>query len=222
MRVWKLVAATVMAGTVLPVYVHYRTYHVVNGYQVALAFFLWLNVIIALWEICLFLCIDLIAERHRGMQKAYHGRAFARSVDFMSSSLPLDKILSPSSWTGIWTSYAGFDDSYASRHSYGFFVDVSNGFTTLAPSLLFIWAMTFGGLPARALGLVGVLLFYQMWYGTFVYLCSFFWNRRYVGHPLAHLALIVGFLNGLWLTFPLVGIYASVRLVYSSSYAIFR
>jgi hypothetical protein len=222
MRVWQVIALTMVAGIGLPVYLHHQQYHVFSAYQIALAFFLWLNVIIALWEICLFLRIDLIRQRHEHMREAYRGRAFARSVDFMRSCVPLDRIFSPSSWTGIWTSYAGFDESYANQSSFGFLVDVGNGFTTLIPSLVFLYAMTFEVIPARALGIVGVLLFYQMWYGTLVYLGGFFLNKRYVGHPLAHLAIIVGFLNGLWLTFPLLGIYASISMVYTSSYVLFH
>jgi hypothetical protein len=61
-----------------------------------------------------------------------------------------------------------------------------------------------------------------MWYGTIVYMGSFILNKRYRGHPLPHLAIIVGFLNGIWLTFPLLGIYASVRMIYASSYSLFH
>jgi hypothetical protein len=221
MRVWNVVAFTVAAGTTLPVLLHYQHHGVFSAYQIALAFFLWLNVIIALWEICLFLRIDEIEERHRRLQQAYKGRAIARSLDFLLSRVALRELFSASFWTGIWTSYAGFDESYADKRSFGFFVDVGNGFTTLIPSLVFLSEMTFGRISARALGIVGILLFYQMWYGTLVYLASFILNKRYVGHPPAHLAIIVGCLNGLWLTFPLLGIYASVSMVYTNSYAIF-
>jgi predicted permease len=140
----------------------------------------------------------------------------------LRSRVPLDRIFSPSSWTGVWTSYAGFDESYANRSSFGFFVDVGNGFTTLIPSLVYLYGMTYELIPARALGIVGILLFYQMWYGTVVYLGSFFFNKRHAGHPIAHVAIIVGLLNGVWLTFPLVGMYASVYMVYTSSYSLFR
>jgi hypothetical protein len=221
MRVWKIVAFTVVTGTALPVLLHHERYGLFNGYQMALAFFLWLNAIIAFWEICLFLSIDLVARRHAEMVETFAGRAFARSIHFMSSTVAPRQLLSPSSWTGVWTSYAGFDESYANKSSYGFFVDVGNGFTTLIPSLLVLYGMTYQLLPARVLGIIALLTFYQMWYGTLVYLGSFFFNRRHVGHPLHHLAIIVGLLNGLWLTFPLLGIYAAVIMIFSNSYALF-
>ena len=221
MRVWKIVAFTVVAGTALPIALHHREHGLFNGYQALLAFFLWLNTIIAFWEICLFFSIDLVADRHAEMTETFAGRAFARSIDFMMSTVSLRKLWHPSSWTGVWTSYAGFDESYANKSSYGFFVDVGNGFTTLIPSLLFLYGMTYAPISARTLGIIGLLAFYQMWYGTVVYLGSFFFNRRHLGHPLAHLAIIVGLLNGLWLSFPLIGMYASIVMIYGNSYALF-
>jgi hypothetical protein len=221
MRVWHVVLFTVAAGAVVPIALHHRAYGVFNPFQIALAFFLWLNAIIALWEICLFLRIDLIGEQHRRFVTAYKGRELDRVKDFFVSPLPPRRVLSPTTWAELWSSYAIFDESYANRTSFGFFVDVGNGFTTLVPTLVFLYGMTFAPIPARALGIVGVLIFYQMWYGTIVYFGSFVLNKRYVGHTRLNLAVFVGLSNGLWLTFPILGIYASIVMIYRDSYAIF-
>ena len=221
MRVWNVILVAVLAGTATPVLLHHQVHGVLSPVQLVLAFFLWLNVIIALWELCLFFRIDRIEAEHTRMRHTYRGREITRIKDFMRSEVPAGRLLSPTLWAGIWSSYSLFDESYASKKSFGFFVDVGNGFTTLVPSLLFLHQMTFQQLPARALGIVGLLLFYQMWYGTVVYLGSYFLNRRHVGRPLWHVAVIVVVLNGLWLTFPLLGIYASISMIYSSSYAMF-
>ena len=61
MRVHHVVLFAVVAGTALPIVLHHEAHGVLNPHQIALAFFLWLNTIIALWEICLFLRIGLIA-----------------------------------------------------------------------------------------------------------------------------------------------------------------
>jgi hypothetical protein len=193
---------------------------VVDPFQVVLAFFLWTNAIIALWEICLFLRIGLIEEQHRRFVEVYRGRELDRIRDFMLSRVPASELFSPALWSGIWSSYSVFDESYANRRSFGFFIDIGNGFTTLIPTLLFLYEMTFQDIPARALGVLGLLLFYQMWYGTVVYLLSFFLNRRHVGRPWHHVAVIVGMTNGLWLTLPGIGFYVSLVMVYSDSYAI--
>ena len=53
--------------------------------------------------------------------------------------------------------------SYQDQTTFGFFVDVGNGFTTLLPTLLWAVAMTWPviGMPARALGSMGLIKFYQ-------------------------------------------------------------
>ena len=221
MRVWNVILVAVVGGTTAPVLLHYQTHGVLNACQLALAFFLWLNTIIALWELCLWARIDHIEAEHKRLARSYKGREMARVVDFMRTEVPARRLFSPTLWSGIWSSYAVFDDSYASKKSFGFFVDVGNGFTTLVPTLLFLYQMTLGQLPARALGIVGVLLFYQMWYGTLVYLGSYFVNKRHVGRPLWHVGVIVLLMNGVWLTFPVLGMAASIEMIYSDSYALF-
>jgi hypothetical protein len=222
LRVWNVVLIAVTGGTAVPIALHHRYHGVFNPHQMALAFFAWLNVIIALWEICLFLRIDLIEEQHRRFVADYRGRELERARDFFATPVPLRRLFSPTLWAELWSTYSVFDDSYANRKSFGFFVDIGNGFSTLVPSLLFLYGMTFEIVPARVLGILGILLFYQTWYGTIVYFASFVMNKRYRGHTLRNLALFVGMSNGLWLTFPLWGIYAAVVLIQSDSYVLFR
>jgi hypothetical protein len=221
LRVWNVVLAAVVGGTALPIVLHHRYCGVFNAHQMALAFFTWLNAIIALWEICLFLRIDLVEEQHRRFVAEYRGRELQRARDFFATRVPLGRLFSPTLWAELWSTYSIFDDSYADRKSFGFFVDIGNGFSTLIPSLLFLYGMTFEVLPARVLGIVGLLLFYQTWYGTIVYFWSFLLNKRYRGHSGLNLALFVGMSNGLWLTFPLWGMYAAVVMIESNSYALF-
>lgn len=220
-RVWSFVVLFVVTGTVVPVALHRAAHGVYNVHQIALAFFTWLNVMIALWEICLFLRIDLIEKQHVKFLAAYRGRELDRVIELFTAPLPLSRALSPSTWAEIWSSYSIFDESYANRKSFGFFVDVGNGFSTLVPSLLFIYGMTYELMPARALGIVGLVFFYQMLYGTIVYFFSFVFNGRYRGHTPLNLAIFVGLSNGLWMIFPVWGIVASIAMIYSDSYALF-
>jgi hypothetical protein len=221
MRVWNVILGVLLIGTGVPVLVHHQQHGVVNLWQIVLAFFLAMNTLIALWELCLFFRIGLIEEQHRRFVEIYRGREIDRVRDFFFTRVPLGELVSPSFWSGIWSSYSVFDESYANRRSFGFFVDIGNGFTTLIPSLLFLGEMSLQQLPARALGILGLLLFYQMWYGTVIYLLSFFLNRRHRGHRWWHIAIIVGLSNGLWLVLPVVGCYASLNMIYTDSYAIF-
>ncbi|HHH27830.1 MAG TPA: hypothetical protein ENK57_05735 [Polyangiaceae bacterium] len=221
MRIYQVVVLAVVLGTAAPIALHHQEHGVLNPHQMGLAFFLWLNAIIAFWEICLFFRIDLIEEQYAEFKEAYRGRELDRVKDFFSSKVALGGILSLTTWAEIWSSYAVFDESYADRKSYGFFIDVGNGFSTLVPSLVCTYGMTFHVLPPRAFGILTILLCYQMWYGTLVYFGSFLKNRRYRGHRLSNLALFVGLSNGIWFTFPLWGMWAAIRLIYDNGYAVF-
>jgi hypothetical protein len=221
MRVYHVIVGAVVLGTALPVALHHAQHGLVNPHQVGLAFFFWLNVIIAFWEISLLLRRDEVAEHFAEIKEAYLGRELERSKEFFGSKIALSRVLSPSSWVQLWTSYALFDRSYADRSSYGFMIDVGNGFMTMAPSLLCAYAMTYQLLPARLFGIVLCMLCYQMWYGTVVYFASFVLNKRYRGHTIGNLILFVGMSNGIWFSFPLWGMWVGYRLIESASYAVF-
>lgn len=221
LRTGTYVVLFVAVGTLVPVWLHHRVHGVFDLEQAALAFFLWLNVLIALWELCLFARIDLIYEQHLRFVAEYRGRELDRVIALFTAPLPLAKVFSSATWAEIWSSYSIFDESYADRRSFGFFIDVGNGFTTLLPSVLVLYGMTYELMPARVLGVIGVVLFYQMLYGTVVYFASFVMNRRYVGHSPMNLAIFVGISNGLWLLFPIYGIVVSASLIASNDYSIF-
>ncbi len=55
----------VVASTGLPIWFHHQRHGVINGTQVALAFFLGLNTIVCFWEMILFFEIALIARKHK-------------------------------------------------------------------------------------------------------------------------------------------------------------
>jgi hypothetical protein len=221
MRVWQAVLGVLVLGTALPVALHAERHGVYNPHQIALAFFLWLNTMVAFWEWALWLRIDRIEQLYADFKQRYRGRELDRVKDFFVAPLPLSRLFSLTAWSELWATYAVFDESYADRKSFGFFIDVGNGLSTFVPSLLFLYGMSFELMPARALGVLGVLLFYQTWYGTLVYFGSFVFNRRYVGHTPFNLALFVGLSNGLWFTLPVWGFYASIVMIYSDSYAMF-
>ena len=221
MRVYQVVVAVVVLGTVAPVLLHHEAHGVWNAHQMGLAFFLWLNFIIALWEICLFLRIDRIEADYARFREEYVGRPLDRVKDFFGMKLSPSQILSPTTWSQIWSSYALFDPAYADRKSFGFWIDTGNGFSTSIASLLCLYGMTYQALPARAFGLVLLIACYQMGYGALVYFWSYVFNRRYVGHTAVNLAIFVGLSNGIWIVFPIWGIWAAIQMIYADSYAVF-
>ena len=134
--------------------------------------------------------------------------------------------------TQVWAVYSVFDASYANRRSFGFFVDVGNGFTTLLPTLAFWVGMTAHagagasssevlGLSARSLGVLGMASFWQEFYGTCVYFFSFVINKRHEALTGFELGVFVCFTNGLWFALPLVGMVASWGLIQTNSFSVF-
>ncbi len=222
LRVYQIVLLAIVLGTAAPIAVHHRVHGGFDVDQIGMAFFLWLNFIIALWELCLCFRIAQIEEQHQRFIVEYKGRELDRVKDFFALRVPLSKIFSPTVWAELWSSYSVFDESYANRKSFGFFIDIGNGFSTLVPTMLCLWGMTYELVPARALGIVMLILNYQMWYGTLIYFTSFLFNKRWVGHTRFNMALFVGLSNGLWFTFPVWAMVLAIQLIYSNSYAVFR
>jgi hypothetical protein len=205
-----------MAGFVgVPVYVHHAVHGVVNGWHVALSFFLAINALICIWEISLGVQISQIERWHHdpaGMRERPRGSVLLASV-----SLP--ELFSTRLWARIWSEYAIYDPSYADRRSYGFAIDVGNGWSTLLPGLFLLVGMTVEIVPAVVLGLIGVLVFYQKLYGTCLYFFTYVFNRRWEGGPPLRQAMaMVGGTNGIWIVFPAIGLYVCVRLVLENRY----
>jgi hypothetical protein len=196
------------------VLLHRAVHGVVNSFHVLLSVFLAINLLVCIWEVCLLLRIDAIEERYRARsQAAGAGRTQRRGRSFFLSRVPARELGSATLWSRVWSEYAIYDPSYADRRSFGFAIDVGNGFSTGLPSLVFLLGMTFAFLPPAVLGIVGLLLFYQKFYGTLLYFFTYLFNRRYEGQRLANVLAFVGGINGIWLVFPAVGLYVCVRLI---------
>ena len=216
-----VIGVFVVAGTLFHVWLHQRVHGVYSVTQIGLAFFLVVNVLIAWWEIALMIRQDQIHAEYESIKETYRGREMTRVAEVFVRPIPLIRVLSLRQWTTIWSTYSLFDPGYSDRRSFGYNIDVGNGFTTLVPALLFAFGMTFELMPARVLGIIGIIIFWQMFYGTAVYFFQFFNNGRHKGHSVRDVLLFVGLSNLLWLVFPLWGLCASVRLILDGSYGVF-
>ena len=226
MNVGLFLVLYVLLTTGLPSWNHFSVHGHVGrwGGQLALSFFLGLNSLICLWEIGLGLHIGHIEKEHKRLWQLHGREPWAAVVAFFMAPLSLRDCLSSKFWTTVWATYSLYDPSYSNRQSFGFFVDVSNGWVTLLPSLLFWYAMTYDvpGLSARALGCLGLVKFYLEFHGTCVYFLSYVLNERYRGRSALEVGLFVGFSNGLWFVFPLLGVALSLSMINSDSFAVFR
>lgn len=224
-RVYHVIVLYVLAVTVVPTVWHARVHGAYSMLQGGLAFFVGLNALICYWEIALAYRTRRVGRDARRLRAktadSQEARFGAIGAFFFAPCGPRD-CGSLTFWSRVWSTYAVYDPSYADHTTFGYWIDVGNGHSTLGPSLLWLVGMTRDLMPARAFGLVGLLAFYQEFYGTAIYFCTFFYNRRYVGKTALEVALFVGLSNGIWFLGPLVGMWASLRCVYDDSYAVFR
>lgn len=137
-----LILYVLIFGFGIPVYFHYQQLKVFNGFHIALSFFLALNLLIALWEITLGLHISKIEKEHLELTVTYKSNHFAAVIAFFVYPLSLSELFSFSFWTKVWSTYSLYDPSYCNRQSFGFFIDVGNGWSTLLPTLLAMLTMT--------------------------------------------------------------------------------
>ena len=185
-----------------------------------LILFFSINLVICHWEICLFFERDYIEKRARywGERREKTGRTPA--VTFLTESVPLRRILSSKTWADVWATYAQLDSSYADRRTYGYNVDIANGFVTPLPMLILFAAFTVDFLPALVAGIVGAMMFWQLTYATSVYLVSFFVAGRQRRIGKRDLYIYIWALNCPWVLFPLLGLYVSIRLIVDGDYGV--
>lgn len=185
-----------------------------------LSLFFSINLLICYFEACLFLRRDYIEARTGYWRERRGETGKTPAVQFLLTKIPLAKTLSPTVWADIWATYAQFDSSYADRRTYGFNVDIANGFATPLPTLLLYAAYTFDILPALVAGIIGVMLFWQLTYMTSVYLVSFFVADRQARISRGELYTYILAMNAPWILCPLLGLYVSVRLILDGNYSV--
>lgn len=217
-----IIILTVLIGlTGLHALLHFAVHGVFNLHQLIITAFLVLNLLVNFWEIGLYFTGDQVREHYLTNKHRYEGNPKEPAAEFFKYRIPLQEAFSFKHWVGVWASYCYFDSGYSRRGSFGFNIDVGNGFSTILPAGIFALGISLEWLPPKVLGIIGVAMFWQMFYGTVVYFFQFFNAGRHRGHKPSDLWLFVGASNGMWFIFPLWGLWLSVWLIYHDSYAIF-
>mmetsp|Transcript_19969 Transcript_19969/g.29589 ORF Transcript_19969/g.29589 Transcript_19969/m.29589 type:complete len:229 (-) Transcript_19969:594-1280(-) len=192
-----------------------------NWITLSLLIFNNLNTLISMCEIVLGFRIDLIKKNYLKLREKYKGKEVEGCLAYLF--MPLPNPFDSAAWSNMWSTYSLYDPSYQNQESFGFFIDVGNGFSTIPPCLLWNYAMAYpASVSPLLVGCVGVASYWQICYGTIIYLLSFAFNRRYEGRTIAEVAGFVGFVNLLWFFFPLMGIYASVIILRDSNFDVFQ
>ena len=198
----------------------YRAHGDWNAFHLLLSAFCSINLMICYWEVCLFLERGRIASRLRYWRRWRDETGRTPALAFLSTPVPLRRILAPAVWVDVWGAYAVVDESYVDRRTFGFNADIVNGLFTPAPTLILLVAYTFDFLPAIVAGVLGIMLYWQWTYVTSVYLVSFFVAGRHRHVSRSELYIYVWGMNSPWVLCPLLGLYVSVRLLVEGDYRV--
>lgn len=220
MPVGLLAAVTIALLALLGIGTRYYVHADLNVLHCLFSLFFSINLLICYWEACLFLRRDYIEQRtiHWRGRQSETGRAPVG--EFLSTRVPWTRVLSPTVWADVWATYSLFDESYADRRTFGFNVDIVNGFLTPVPTLILYTAYTVGFLPAVHAGILGAMLFWQWAYGTSGYLVSFFVAKRQRLITTGEMYTYILAMNSPWVLFALLGLYVSVRLILDGNYGV--
>ena len=213
-------ALAVAALTLLGIGARYQVHGDLNLLYSLLGLFLSINLLICYWEICLFFRRDLVETRTAFWREWGKRTGRTPAVEFLRTKVPLVRLLSPTLWADVWAAYSQYDSSYADRRTFGFNVDIVNGFLTPVPTLIVYAAYTLHFLPALWTGVVGVILFWQVMYGASVYLVSFFVAGRQTQISRRELFTWIVAPNFPWMAGGLLGVYVSIRLIADGDYRV--
>ena len=191
-----------------------------NAFYCLFCLFFSTNLVICYWEMCLFFRRDEIESRVDHWRRWQTDTGRTPAVEFLTARVPLKRILSPTVWADVWATYSMFDSAYADRNTYGFNIDIANGFTTPASTVFLYAAYTSGEVPALATGIVGAMLFWQWTYASTLYLVSFFVGQKQRRVTTREFYVYIFGPNAIWILIPIVGLYVSIRLILDGDYSV--
>lgn len=197
-------------------------YNLSNTIVVALLFFNNLNILIACCEIILGAHSKTIQKDYKKNVELYKGKRWEGALAYLFMPLK-NGVFDSAAWSRMWSTYALYDPSYQNNESFGFFIDVGNGWTTMPPCIIWNICMAYPNLFSPVfIGCIGIASYWQMCYGTIIYLLSYIWNERYIGKLMLENVGFVGAVNMLWFFFPILAMYASYRMLEDGDFRIFQ
>ena len=198
---------------------HLQRHGVLSPTQILLATFCTINAWICICEISL-LAYPAHIQKEAASFAAKYGPSTLPPV-FLFKGVKLRDALGLKYWSVMWSTYASLDASYIDTRSFGYCVDVCNGVSTLVPTVVYAVGMSYPVLSPRVLGMLGLVSFYQECYGTVVYFFQFFFNGR---QKLISKPMVLGVVlpaNMIWIVFPMLGMWASSRLIRDGTFDVF-
>lgn len=220
MPVWALLSTflVVVAGTAIGF--RYSTQNSFDPIHVILTVFLAVNVLVCLWQWCLFLRRDYIGTRVEHWREQGVKMGVSASKAFMNTRLSLSQIFSVTFWSEIYSVYSVTDPAYTDKTSCGFNTDIWNGFWTFIPTVLLLVTFASPFIPPFVTGVIGIALFHQWIFGTVMYSASFYVGGHYKSVSASDAFLFIWVINGSWILCAVLGFYVSVRLILDQNYEV--
>ena len=211
-----ILAIITLPGIATRIYVHGD----LNLLHSLFSLFFSTNLLICYWEACLFFRRDYIEKRTEYWAERRRETGRSPALEFFATRIPLKQMLSPTIWADVWAAYCQYDASYADRRTYGFNVDIANGFVTPVPTLILYAAFTVEFLAPLIAGIIGVILFWQWAYVTSLYWVSFFVAKRQTRISRREIYIFILAINSFWVLCALLGLYVSIRLLVDGNYSV--
>lgn len=215
-----VVAVLVAGGTLAGILARLQTNGELNVIHSLFCLFFSVNLLICYWEICLFFLREKIGARAAYWREMQGRTGRSPAHGFFATRIRLTQVLSPAVWADAWAAYCYYDDSYADRRTFGFNVDIANGFVTPVPTLVLYVAFTVGYPSALVAGMIGLMLFWQWVYMTSTYLVSFFVARRHTLVSRRDMYIYIVAINSFWILCALLGLYVSIALIVNGDYRV--
>lgn len=216
---WSIGYATLfVASTTLPLVYCHHTQHGWNWSQAVLVLFSAINFMICCWELSLFYFRHLVKSQYTSMARKLPQGCLPQPM-FLFQDVPMREALGLKHWAQVWSTYSLMDPSYSDQTTFGFIIDAGNGHVTLVPTILFALCLTWDLVPARLMGIIGIIMHYQELYGTVMYFFSYFLNGRWRGRPGLPVVLVA---NTIWILGPALGMHVCYQFIMEGTYTAVR
>ena len=133
-----------------------------NPITISILLFNNLNILIASCEIILCKYIHFIQSDYKKLKEKYKkGEEWVACFDYLFMTMP--SFFHVQSWAKMWSTYALYDPSYQNHETFGFFIDVGNGFSTLPGCVIFNYAIFYpDSMSPLFIGCLGLCMYWQI------------------------------------------------------------
>ena len=220
MPVWSLLTSFLIVVAGAAIASRYATVGSFDAIQIVLSIFLSVNVLVCLWQWCLFARRDHIGTRVDHWREQGERVGSSASKAFMFTRLSAPQLFSVTFWSEIYSVYSVTDPAYTDKTSCGFNTDIWNGFWTFIPSVLLLVTFSSPFVPPLITGVIGIALFHQWVFGTIMYSASFYVGGHYKSVSVSDAFLFIWVINGGWILCAVLGFYVSIRLILDQNYSV--